>query len=133
VDKLYDRGFFLLTRSDDFKYKFKGKIKTGSRKTAISKLKQFSHASTSEEMHRRDRQAEEDYLKLSDAESAERHRKASIKFAKKFDNKTKLEQAKEANLMGLKRFILPEIDRPFVQRLSAAAGRIAVKDLKKML
>jgi hypothetical protein len=35
--------------------------------------------------------------------------------------------------VGLKRFILPEIDRPFVQRLSAAAGRIAVKDLKKML
>lgn len=133
MDKLYDKKFFLTARADAFKYKFEGKIKTGSRKTAISVLKQFSYASASEKMHRRDRQADEDYLKLLNAESAERHRKASVKFAKKFDNKTKLEQAKEANLMGLKRFILPEIDRPFVQRLSAAAGRIAVKDLKKML
>jgi hypothetical protein len=41
-----------------------------------------------------------------------------------------MESAGAEQAKGLRRFVLPEYSRPFIQRLSAAAGKIALKDLR---
>ena len=47
-------------------------------------------------------------------------------------NIAKLQRASETEEKGLRRLIMPEHNRPFIQKLSAAAGKIARADLKNM-
>lgn len=43
-----------------------------------------------------------------------------------------MEHSQTMEEKGLRRLILPEYHRPFIQKLSAAAGKIARADLKNM-
>lgn len=58
--------------------------------------------------------------------------KLQKKLAAKQGYRDVMAHTQEMEEQGLRRLILPEFHRPFIQRLSAAAGKIARADLKNM-